>query len=147
MNSLFDDTVRAQIRERLEKLTPQHKAQWGKFVPATMLTHLIDTFEVAFAERPVTVKKGFLNSALGRWMVIDSPMPWPKGSPTAPEYLESKPGEFVRDKQRVLAYVDRFAKGRGQQWGRSPGFGDLTPEQWSRLNFRHLNHHLIQFGL
>lgn len=147
MQSLFDNHSRESIRTRLLNLKPDSKAQWGKFDVNKMLAHCIDTFEVGFGEREVVVKKGILNSGFGRWLVIDSPIPWGKSPPTLPEYfLVTKPTEFARDHQRVLDYLDRFAKGRDQKWGISPFLGNLTPDQWSRLHYRHLNHHLTQFG-
>jgi hypothetical protein len=146
MKSLFDNTARQEIRERLQKLTPDSSAQWGKFTCARVVAHFIDSMEIGFGERQVVENRGFLNSAFGRWLVTVAPMPVPKSAPTAPEYLVTQPGEFERDKQRVLDYLDRFAKGREQKWGVHPAFGNLSPEQWSRLHYRHFNHHLTQFG-
>jgi hypothetical protein len=147
MKSLFNNSVRSEIRERLTKLTPECKSKWGKFTPETMTAHMIDALANSFGERQAEVKKGFLSSRLGQWLIIDSPMPWPKGVPTAPEFLKSPPTDLERDKARVLEYLDRFGKGRDQKWGVSPAFRNLTPDQWSRLQYRHLNHHLTQFGL
>lgn len=147
MKSLFDTTTRGGIRERLLALTPESKGKWGKLTPATLMAHLIDAMAISFGERAVEVKRGFLSTALGKWMIIDAPMPWPEGTPTSPEFLVSKPTEFAQDKARILEYLDRFAKGRLQPWGQSPIMGTLTPEQWARLQYRHLNHHLVQFGV
>lgn len=147
MKSLFNDSVRQDILTRFDKLTDSSPRKWGNFTPAKLLAHCIDTFEVTFAEREVVVRKGFLNTPLGRWLIIDSPIPWPKGSPTDPEYLKGDPHEFAADKARVRGYIERFAKGSNQKFGPSPGLGYLTPDQWSRLHFRHMNHHLRQFGL
>lgn len=145
--SLFDNHSRESIRVRLLKLQPDSKAQWGNFDVNRMLAHCLDTLEVCFAERPVEVTGNFFwNSALGRWFVIDAPLPWPKGAPTAPDFFVTQPTEFARDRQRVLDYVERFAKGREQTFGVSPFLGTLNPEQWSRLHYRHLDHHLKQFG-
>ncbi len=147
MKTLFDDAARAAIQSRLLRLTPDSTARWGKFTAPKMLAHLIDSFEVAFAERSVDVKQSFLNTALGRWLFVDAPMPVPKNLPTAPEFLVTQPGEFERDKARVLTYLERYGRGENQKFGQSPAFGTLTPQQWAKLNYKHLNHHLTQFGV
>lgn len=59
MPSLFEDRTRAAIEARLEKLTPESKARWGKFTAATMVAHLMDTVAYAFNEKSVTVNKVF----------------------------------------------------------------------------------------
>lgn len=147
MQSLFDNQVRANIRERMMKLTPETKAQWGKLDAPRLLTHMIDTFRVAFGEQEVQPSKSVLYSAFGRWLVIDSPIPWPKGAPSSAEFWLTRPGDFEQDRRRVMDYIDRFANGSNQKWGKSPRLGVMSAEQWSRMNYRHLNHHLTQFGL
>lgn len=147
MKSLFDSQPREEILRRLENLHADSKAKWGKFDAGRMLAHVIDTFEACFAERRITVSKNMFNTVIGRWMVIDGPVPWPKGAPTSPELFVTQPGEFLHDKQRVIDYIKRLEKGPNQTFGPSPYLGKLTPGQWSRLHYRHLDHHLKQFGL
>ncbi len=144
--SLFDTSTREQILTRLKKLNATSQAQWGKLDAPRMLAHVIDTFEVTFAERPVEVKKNWLNSAIGRWLIIDAPLPWPKGAPSSPVFWVTTPGEFETDRARVRGYVERFGKGTNQKFGPSPLMGQLSPEQWSRMHYRHLDWHLKQFG-
>jgi hypothetical protein len=144
---MFDPNNRAGIDRRLSTLTADATPRWGRLTVNRMLAHLIDTLEVTFAERPVTVRRHwFWNSWLGRYVVIDSPLPWPKGAPTAPDFFATAPVEFTRDLERVRGYVARFANGRSQRWGVSPFLGPLTADHWGRLHHRHLDWHLTQFG-
>jgi hypothetical protein len=146
MPSLFDNHSREAIRVRILKLRADSKAQWGTLDAARLLCHWLDGMEMTFGERDLVAEKGFLNTALGRWLVIDMPLPWPKGAPTMKELWTTKPGDFAADRKRVLDYLDRFAKGREQKWGVSPKTGHLTADQWARLSYRHFDHHLRQFG-
>jgi len=146
MKSLFDREPREEIVARLEKLNADSKAKWGKFDAGHMLAHVIDTFEACFAERKITISKNMFNSVIGRWMVIDGPFPWPKGAPTSPELFVTKPGDFDYDKQRVINYIKRLENRSHQEFGPSPYLGELSPAQWSRLHYRHLDHHLRQFN-
>ncbi|MBL0062662.1 MAG: hypothetical protein IPP40_14550 [bacterium] len=107
MKSLLDSAAREQILTRFDNFTESSPRQWGKMSNGQMLSHLIDLFEVTFAERPVVERKGIMNSFLGRWLL--SSMPLPKNSPTDPEYLKRPVGNFAEDKARVIDYIKRFA--------------------------------------
>jgi hypothetical protein len=78
--------------------------------------------------------------------MISLSLPVPKNAPSHPLYFEQKPELFERDRQLLITYLERFAKGREQTWGIHPAFGKLTPEQCARLQYRHIDHHLKQFG-
>ena len=144
MKSLLDTTAREQILTRFEKFNETSPRQWGKMSHAQMLAHLIDLFEVTFAERPVVERKGFMNSFLGRWLL--SSMPLPKNSPTDPEYLKRPAGNFAEDKARVIGYIKRFAEPDKHTFGISPWVGKMSPSQWAKSHYTHLDHHLRQFG-
>lgn len=74
-------------------------------------------------------------------------MPWPHGAPTAPEYQPALVHDFGAERERCLALVDRVASRPldGAGWGNAI-FGPLSGPEWSRLNAKHLDHHLRQFG-
>jgi len=79
-------------------------------------------------------------------------MPWPKGAPTASEFIQGEggtpPAEFERDKQALLLVIHRFAHHPENELFRSnPVFGRLSRRAWGRLMWRHIDHHLRQFGL
>ena len=86
--------------------------------------------------------------ALGRWFVIWSPIPWPKGKIKAPAsfFATSPSPRFEEDREALIEAVGRFEKPDGIAWAESPFLGKLTPRDWAALNARHLDHHLSQFG-
>lgn len=145
MGNLLNEFDRKELSNRLARLTPDAKPLWGKMTPGHLLAHLIDLFEVTFAERPVTVRKGLMNSAFGRWML--STMPLPKNAKTDPEYLKRPVGNFEQDKAKVQDYIQRFAAPEKFTFGASPWVGQMTPEQWAKSHYTHLAHHLKQFNL
>ena len=144
MKSLLNSAAREQILTRFEKFNETSPRQWGKMSHAQMLAHLIDLFEVTFSERPVVERKGIMNSFLGRWLL--SSMPLPKNSPTDPEYLKRPAGNFAEDKARVIGYIKRFAEPDKHTFGISPWVGKMSPSQWAKSHYTHLDHHLRQFG-
>jgi len=149
MKSLFDAPARAGMLERISRLTADARPRWGRLTGDRAVVHLADGLALAFGEAEAAYKPSVLSTPLGRWLVIDSPIPWPKGKIQATaEFFRTAPsGQFERDRTELSALVERFARGRDQRWGRSPFLGDLSPEQWARLNWRHLDHHLRQFGV
>ncbi len=141
---IYNGTV-ARIRTLKADMTPQ----WGVMSPAAAICHLYDCFNYTFAVRSAPVRSSFYLTTLGKWVIISSPIPWPKGKiRSAPEFLQTKPsGDFGADVAMLLDVLSRYQKGPQQRWGVSPVFGRLSPKQWARLGWRHLSHHLCQFGV
>jgi hypothetical protein len=55
------------------------------------------------------------------------------------------PGDWSEDLAALLGLVESFPEQVGPH--AHPAFGPLTPAQWGALSFRHLDHHLRQFGV
>ena len=77
---------------------------------------------------------------------------WPKGAPTAEEFIQGKKGtpptNFERDKQALLLAIHRFANHPEEESLQpNPVFGKRSRRSWGRLIWRHTDHHLRQFGL
>jgi transposase InsO family protein len=53
------------------------------------------------------------------------------------------------ERQRLAVLIDRFQSGGPDKCTKHPHsfFGIMTPEEWSALNYIHLDHHLKQFGV
>jgi hypothetical protein len=75
-------------------------------------------------------------------------LPWPKSTPTAPELLERKPVTWATELEALASAVNQFAaRDVNSAWTPHVAFGALTGAQWGRLNYRHLDRHLGQFGV
>lgn len=148
MKTLFDASARSEIVRRIRKVTPESQAAWGTMTVDRMVCHALDGLKIAFGEIETEFKPSFLSTRLGRWLVIASPMPWPRGKIKAARvFFETPPsGSLESDRNILIAYVERFSRGRDQRWGQSPFLGRLSADEWARLNHRHLDHHLTQFG-
>ena len=74
-------------------------------------------------------------------------LPWPKGAPTAPEFIVKDEGDLSERTASLRAAVDRFAsRGESQTFQPHAAFGPLNAKDWGALVHRHLHHHLTQFG-
>jgi hypothetical protein len=74
--------------------------------------------------------------------------PFSKSSPTDPKLVVSDRRDFAREQEQLKLKVRQFHEGGEQRCTQHPHpfFGALTPEQWSRGMYKHLDHHLRQFG-
>jgi Protein of unknown function (DUF1569) len=147
MKNLLNSTDRTELQERLKKLHPDNKRNWGKLTIHKLFPHLNAPLRVALGDSEVPHEKSvFYDSLLGRGIVWF--LPWPKGAPTAKEFLPGKglaaPISMEVDRKVLFTSLARFAEADGFQ--ASPVFGKLSKNAWGRLMWRHIDHHLKQFN-
>jgi len=148
-DSLLDAPTRERFLERIRALPPEARPRFGTLTADRMVCHLHDGLRIAFGELKPPRQRTPLKNALGRWLVIWSPIPWPKGRIKAPPSFFATPPSprFEEDREALLAAVRRFERPDDVAWGESPFLGRLGPRDWAALNARHLDHHLSQFGV
>ena len=151
MKNLFDTAVAYQVKTRLEKLGPQSERHWGKMTPAQMLAHCSVSMQWAVGE--VVPDKGPLPARLiGRLvkpMVFRNEGPLRKNSPTAKSLIVADERDLGNERKRLCGLIDRFTAGGAAGCTKNPHsfFGKMTPEEWAILAYKHLDHHLRQFGV
>lgn len=151
MKNLFDATVTNQIKARLEKLEPQTERRWGKMTAPQMLAHCSVSMQWALGE--VKPEKGPLPvRLLGKLVkpfVLRNEDPLRKNSPTAKSLIVADDRDLAEERERLLRLIDKFSAGGAAGCTRAPHgfFGKMTPEEWATLMYKHLDHHLRQFGV
>ena len=111
-----------------------------------MLCHLGDSMRVALGEIPAVARHSWLMRNVVKLVVIHSGFKPPRGKvQTAPEMLTSKPASWEADLDACRQLAARVASGAAS--AEHPGFGPLTPEEWGKLCWKHMDHHLRQFGV
>ena len=147
VKNLFDPTVKIEIIDRINKLTSQSERLWGKMDAAQMLAHVQVPIGVAFGT--TTVKGNWLMKLilpLFKKNLYDE-KPWKQGLSTDKTFImtgQSK--DFEKEKTALLDMVSRFSEPTMIN-EKHPVFGKLTKEQWSKATWKHLDHHLKQFGV
>lgn len=149
MSDLFDAKQNQEILARLDQLTPEAPALWGKMSVGQMLAHCQVPLQVAFGD--VRLKRslvGFLFGGLAK-KSLTSPHRFKPNLPTAPEFKVTGVREFASERQKLAQLVRRFATAgpAGLTAEPHPFFGRLTTAEWSILQWKHLDHHLRQFGV
>jgi hypothetical protein len=147
MPTLFDPSARGKIVSRLSNLTSDRRPLWGRLDAARVQTHLADQLRMAVGDVICRSKNTPFRYPVLRELIVYL-LPWPKGAPTAPELLATHPAEFETDRQTLLQLVERVGTLKpGVTFGEHPAFGRLSRRAWGVLAWRHLDHHLRQFGL
>jgi Protein of unknown function (DUF1569) len=147
MPTIFDPAARAGIRARVDQLTADRIPRWGKMDAGRMVAHISDALRMGLGElRCAPRKTPFRNPVLKRLIIYV--IPWPKGTPTAPELLQRAPGDWQADLDTLRTLIDRYGERTPDgAWPEHPTFGRLSGRLWGALTWRHLDHHLRQFGL
>jgi hypothetical protein len=148
MKSLFDPADRASICQRLGVLQAGSPRQWGKMNAAQMLTHCARAMEVGTGAK--TMKQAFLGRLLTPFIrsSVLGEKPFSRSSPTDPSFVVKDDHDFMAERQGLLDLIDRFVARGSDAAGHATHsfFGKLSGKEWGELMYKHLDHHLQQFG-
>lgn len=148
---LSEERCRREILARLERVRPDSPRRWGKMTAPQMICHLRDSFLGVMGEKPMEIPPPARGYRLVKWFALHTPMRWPPGVKTRPEFDQlaggTPPTQFDADVQSLCAAIDCFvAQPRSLPFRPHPIFLELTEEEWMRWGYRHMDHHLRQFG-
>ncbi|HWW61610.1 MAG TPA: DUF1569 domain-containing protein [Thermoanaerobaculia bacterium] len=148
MKSLFEPADRDEILRRMSALQATSVRQWGKMNPAQMLGHLSQALETATGDRPMKQKfLGKIITPLIRKSILGE-KPFGKNAPTDPTFVVADERDFGAERARLTALIERFVQ-RGPATAAAAThafFGKLSGEEWGTLMYKHIDHHLQQFG-
>lgn len=150
MKSSFNLQDTQDLISRIDQLTSTTTPQWGKMNVAQMLAHCNVAYDMAYTDQ--YPQPNFLM----RWLLtkfvkpgVVGPKPYPKNGRTAPVFLVAPEQDFEKEKAKIIDYIKRTqVLGESHFEGKaSNSFGKLTAQEWSILFYKHLDHHLTQFGV
>lgn len=146
--TLFSQEAYQEISSRLDKLTEQSPRQWGKMNNAQMLAHCAEAIKMPLDHKKQSRK--LISYLIGGMIkkVVTSPEPYRQGTPTAKDFIITGQRDFQKEKQNLQALLKRFheAGEKGMTPHPHPFFGPMTPHEWGCSQYKHLDHHLRQFG-
>jgi hypothetical protein len=152
VKNLFDQDLVKDMERRILHLRPESRRQWGAMEIAQTLAHCTSGIEMAMGV--IRPKRAPLPASfIGRLikpLVFGDDKPMRRNSPSSPELFAAKPArlDFWEERARLIGTVERFASEGPAGCTRNPHpfFGPLKPQQWAILMYKHLDHHLRQFG-
>jgi Protein of unknown function (DUF1569) len=148
--NIFTIEVSDNIIKRINKLNNSTPAQWGKMSVAQMLAHCNVTYEMVYEDihpKPNFFMKFILKSFIKK--VVTNEVPYKKSSQTAPQFIIKTDKDFDVEKNRLEQYIQKTRQlGEANFNGKeSHSFGVLNTTEWNNMFYKHLNHHLSQFGV
>lgn len=149
MNSIYDKAANDSMIARINKLTPESKALWGKMNAAQMCRHCAIAIDIAFGKGDLKVN--FLMKLLGKMLKkkVFYGGEMGKNSPTAKEFIITENLDLEKTKAELITNFSRFAS-EGKSVIKTinhPFWGKMTYEDWDALMWKHTDHHLKQFGV
>lgn len=149
MHSLWIEPDRSDLLGRFDRLRPDTSARWGEMSAPQMLAHIGDSMRMAIGAVRIEPRRTPLRFTPIKQLVIYGLPSAPRNLPTAPELMKTLPGVWSDDlremKELVRRAVVRFDQ-PGTKWPDHPAFGKLSPRAWGVLTYKHIDHHLRQFG-
>jgi hypothetical protein len=137
-----------EIRNRIEFLRPDSEKQWGKMNVAQMLAHCSAWMEMAAGLK--SLPQSFVGRIFGKMAKksVLGEKPIGRNMPSEKSLIMQDERNFEAEQQRLLDWVDRFSTGGPEQCTTHPHcfFGSMSPNEWAIMGYKHLDHHLRQFG-
>lgn len=151
IKNIFSQEVTQELINRINQITPNQQPLWGKMSADQVLAHCNVPYSYTF--EPEKFKKpGFLMGFMLKTFVkkmVTGEKPYPKNSRTAPEFVMVGSKDFEAEKAKLIANIQKC-----QQLGESyfegkenHSFGKMNSKEWNVLFYKHLDHHLTQFGV
>ena len=146
MKSLFEDSTYKGVLARIDVLNEKSERQWGKMTVGQMAWHCQFPLKIAVDNKHKGNGNLFVKLFFKKSMYNDKP--WGKNLPTSPALKAKEEKDLVTEKAKLRQLVIDFHDCKSRtEWNPHPLFGKLTHEQWGKMQFKHLDHHLTQFGV
>lgn len=149
MKSIYNIKDNQEFIDRINQLTPNSEAHWGKMNVCEMLTHCHGPMDVAVGK--LDLKMNFVMGLLGKIFKnkIINGAEFKKNSPTVKEFIAKGDYNFEEVKSGLIERINTFSeqKENAIKNPKHPFFGKMSHEEWSKLQTKHLEHHLTQFGV
>ncbi len=149
MKSLFDVAAYEEIVNRIGKMNAETQPYWGKMNAGQMMRHCQYPLEIALDKKTLpkpNLIMGLLMKSFKKSMYNDTL--WKKGMPTAKEFKVEDERDFSKEKKALTTLINDFYATKNQKERKPhPAFGFFTYDQWGQMQYKHLDHHLRQFGV
>jgi hypothetical protein len=149
MKNLFEPTTVDEVVSRIDKLQLTSPRQWGKMGPAQMMAHC--SIAMDMASGTLKPPRMFIGRFIGPLFkpIFTNETPFRKNAPTAKPLVVGDQKDFAREQEQLKLKIRQFSRGGEARCTQHPHpfFGPLSPQAWSRGMYKHLDHHLRQFGV
>ena len=151
MKDIFIKTTIDELIIRINNLSNSSQPKWGEMDVSQMLAHVNKATEMAFGG--IKTKRMFIGRIIGKKILkkaIGNDRYLAKNSPTSPEIKIADKVAFDEEKQNLISLLQLFISDKAAEkleGNVHPFFGKMTADQWNKLGYKHVDHHLRQFGV
>jgi len=148
MKSVFSKEETDKLLSRINNLTQSSRPFWGEMNVSQMLAHCNVPYEMIYTDnypKPNLFKRFLLKIFVKKAVVGEKP--YPKNGRTAPQFIITDDRDFEKEKKQLISYLIKTQE-LGENYFNNKennSFGRLTKEEWNRMFYKHLDHHLKQF--
>ena len=147
MKTVLDQATREELITRVKTLTESSKPQWGKMNIYQTLKHSILADEMYLGKKHYD--RVFLGRLLGKIMLkkmLKDETPMQRNAPTSPLFIISEVnGDVAAEREKWISVINQYEHFNNEEfvhWF----FGKMTKEQVGQFAYKHIDHHLRQFG-
>lgn len=149
MKTLYEKSVCDELLNRIDLLTLDTKALWGKMNVTQMLAHTAAGMDMASGR--LNIDRLFIGRLMGGFLksFYTNDEPFKKNTPTAAELVRTNASDFEKEKENLKNLIRDFSEGGIEKCTTHPHpfFGKLKAEDWGIGIYKHTDHHLRQFGV
>lgn len=147
MKTMHHKNVREEVIARIQSLSTDSRAQWGKMNVYQMLKHCTLAEEMYLGKKKYERKLlGYLFGQVALKSILNSNKPLGRNAPTGTAFIiKETSGDISVEKEKWISFVCEY-----ENYSR-PGivhwfFGPMTKDQVGLFSYKHSDHHLRQFG-
>jgi len=148
MKNLSESVVSEEIVNRLNSLNQNSTPGWGKMNVSQMLVHCRIPIENALGKQKFS--RSLMGRVLGRIAKksVLKNEPFKQNLPTDKRFIIASTGVFEEERKNLNSTIQQFVQSfpGGITTYPHPFFGKMTSDEWGMLMWKHLDHHLRQFG-
>lgn len=149
--TIFDAAACESIIQRINSLTPNTERLWGTMTVDQMLAHCNVPYAYTFMpeqfKQPNFFMKWMLKNFVKKMVVSENP--YKQNERTSPSFIISNARDFEKEKAILIKNIENVKDlGATHFEGKENfSFGKMTAQEWSNMYYKHLDHHLRQFGV
>jgi hypothetical protein len=150
MKTLYNPKAKEEILSRVDKLTPNAKARWGKMNVNQGLRHMSMAFDIATGSLdPTPAKVPPMPKWLLKFFLLNVKPPKEKAETFKEMNTVNNginPPDFEEERNNLKKAIENFYNSTSLI-PKNKLVGKFSKDDWGKLNYNHTDHHLRQFGV
>ena len=150
MQDIFNPRTIEGLKARVRNISTDSTAQWGKMTTWQMLKHCCENEKLLLREK--AYDRLFIGRLFGKMSLksmVKDDKPLKQNQPTHPEFKIKGDGDLERQKKEWMTLLDKYPYQKASDYASfvHPFFGKMTYDEVNIAAYKHIDHHLRQFGV